>query len=374
MLKKMKPAKSHVSLADVAKLADCTAASVSMVLNDSPLPSARMRERVRKAAAQLGYVPNRMAQSLKRGRTFTLGVVMPYCADSYVSALLDALSLEAAEFGFQLEIHFHGWSVKEEDRALKTLGEARAEGIFLSGSRSDYAKVATLESLRKQRIPVVGMMRWAEPAFVSSIVVDRFSGAVSLGRHLAGLGHRRIDYLESVGTREAAESIPAPVQLILDGLREGSVERMPDVEIGFFQTKPEYLLSLCDIERHGLSAKSVSDLMDRFIVDYLESRSPATAVVTSHLVLAWKLLGVLAARKRRCPEDISVAGIFTEGSGALGAMPLTSAEYSVELMARKGMAVMLSAITGGKVVPEVWIPITLVERLSTAISGVPSIA
>lgn len=370
----MTPVKSHVTLADVAKLADCTAASVSMVLNDSPLPSARMRERVRKATAQLGYVPNRMARSLKRGRTFILGVVMPYCADSYVSALLDALSLEAAEFGFQLEIHFHGWSVKEEDRALKMLGEARAEGIFLSGSRSDYAKVATLESLRKQRIPVVGMMRWVEPAFVSSIVVDRFSGAVSLGRHLAGLGHRRIDYLECVGTREAAESTPAPVQFILDGLREGAVERMPDVEIGFFQTKPEYLLSLCDIERHGLSAKSVSDLMDRFIVDYLGSRSPATAVVTSHLVLAWKLLGVMAARKRRCPEDISVAGIFTEGSGALGAMPLTSAEYSVELMARKGMAVMLSAITGGKVVPEVRIPITLVERLSTAISGVPSIA
>lgn len=361
----MKSAKSNVSLVDVAKLAGCTAASVSLVLNNSPLPSSKMRERVKRAAAQLGYVPNRMAQSLKRGRTFTLGVVMAYCTDSFASELLDALSAEAAEFGFQLEIHFHRWSVGEEERALKMLGESRAEGIFLSGARSDYKEVAILESLRKQRIPVIGIARQEMSAFASSLVVDRIGGAASLGQYLAELGHRKIDFLQVIGSREAVESTPQDIQLVLDSLRAGAQQRAGDAEIGFFKPKIANLLKRHDIEQFGLSAKSFSDATDEYIEDYLESRSPATAVVATSIGLAWRLLGALALRKRRCPEDISVSCISVERAGALGAVPLTAAEFSVEFMARKGVALMLAAIAGRTVPAMVKIPTRLTARSST---------
>lgn len=361
----MNPIKSHVSLADVAKLAGCTAASVSLVLNDSPLPSARMRERVRQAAARLGYVPNRMAQRLKRGRTFTLGVVMPYCADSYVSTLLDLLSVEAAEFGFQLEIHFHRWSVEAEDRALKTLGEARVEGIFLSGSRENYEDVPTLQSLRNQRIPIVGIMRQPVPSFASTLVVDRFGGARDLGSHLAQLGHRHIDYLEPTGTREWAEATPKPIQTLLRGLRQGTLAHCNNPRIEFFKTKPEYLLSRRDIEQHGFSAASMDSLTDRFLKNYLESQSPATAIVTFHLVLAWKLLAALSEKNLRCPQDVSVACINEEGGGALGAVPLTASEYSMNTMAKKGIAAMLAAIEGRKVARTITIPTQFIQRASS---------
>lgn len=337
-----------------------------MVLNNSPLPSARMRERVRQAAAQLGYVPNRMAQKLKLGRSFTLGVVMPYCGDSHVAAFLDALSVEASKFDFQLEIYFHRWSVREEDRALQGLGESRAEGIFLSGSRSDYRHVPILESLRRQRIPIVGLMRQAIPEFSTSIVVDRFGGAAQLGRHLAELGHRRIDYLEPIGNREAVTSLPQGVQQILDGLREGGARHTPETEVALFPTNLDHLLSRHDVEEHGFSAQSVSDLADRFIEDYLGSGSAATAVVTFHAVLAWKLLAALTSKHRRCPEDISIACFNGDGSSALGAVPLTSAEYSVDIMAQQGMAHMLKAIADQKCPPEISIPTRLVPRLSSA--------
>lgn len=336
-----------------------------MVLNNSPLPSARMRERVRQAAAQLGYVPNRMAQRLKRGRSFTLGVLMPYCGDSHVATLLDALSVEASKFNFQLEIYFHRWSVREEDRALQSLGESRAEGIFLSGSRSDYRQVPILESLRRQRIPIVGLMRQAIPEFSASIVVDRFGGATQLGQHLAELGHRKIDYLESIGNREAVEVLPMGVQQILDGLQEGANRHSPGSEITMFPTNPDLLLSRQDVEEHGLSSQSVSDLADRFIEDYLGSRSAATAVVTFHSTLAWKLLAALTSQHRRCPEDISIACFNGDGRGAVGAVPLTAAEYSVDIMAQKGMATMLKAIAGQKCPPEIKIPTKLMTRHSS---------
>lgn len=360
----MKSPKIQVSLANVAKLAGCTAASVSLVLNDSPLPSARMRARVKQAASQLGYVPNRMAQSLKRGRTFTLGVVMPYCADSYVSAFLDAVSAEAAEFGFQLEIHFHRWSATEEDRALRSLGELRAEGIFFCGSRLDYRGIESVESLKKQRIPLVGIGPRINPLFEASLVVDRPSGAVELGAYLGGLGHQAVDYLEPVLGREAAESAQPHIGAVVNGISEGLGRVIGTPHVSFFKTSPDYLLARRDIEHHGLSAQTLNDITDRVIEDYLDSRSAASAVVTSSIVLAWKLMAALRRRGRRCPEDISIAGFCVEGTGAMGGIPLTAVEYSAEFMARKGVAAMLAAIAGRKVASVIKIPTSLVTRAS----------
>lgn len=366
MISPVRAVKTHASLADVAKLAGCTAASVSLVLNDSPLPSARMRARVRQAAADIGYVPNRIAQSLKRGRTTTWGMVMSYCADSHAAAFMDAMSAEASRLGFQLEVHFHRWSVEEEDRALTILGESRVAGVFLSGSRSNYKSAPVIASLKRQKIPIVSIGRNARPEFDSSIVVDRMGGFVSLARHLAGLGHRRMDYLEPIMNREMVETYPPDIQGVIDALNAEMRPWSRDARVGFHHMRPESLSPRREIESRGFSALETDAFIDRFIADYLGSGSRATAILTHTAAHAWKLLGALAERGIRCPQDVSVASLSVENVCSMGAVPVTAAEYSVELMAQKAIRNMMTAMSGRKAPAQSKIPTRLAIRRSTA--------
>lgn len=361
----MKFPKIKIGIVDIAKKVGCTPASVSLVLNDSPLPSAKMRQRVKLAAAQLGYVPNRMAQSLKRGRTFTMGVVMPYCAEGYVSAFLDAVSVEAAEHGYQLKIHFHRWSTGEEDRVLGFLAESRVEGIMLCGSRLSYENIPIIELLKKQGIPIVGIGPRVEKVFASYLTIDRRRGALELGAYLSGLGHVAVDYFEPVLNLEGSKNVPLNITSCMDALLEGMqrVDRKAKVE--FFQTPPELLLSRDDIETHGFSAKSSADIGYRVIENYLESGTNATAVVVSDTMLALKLLAAMRQRGLRCPEDLSVS-CFGISDVPIGAVPLTTVEWSVEAMARKAVVLMLAAGSGQKMEPVVSMPTALAIRDSCA--------
>ena len=64
------------SIGEVARLAGVAASSVSRVFDDHPAVSAAMRERVRRAAEELGYEPNFVAQSLRRGVTASVGFIV----------------------------------------------------------------------------------------------------------------------------------------------------------------------------------------------------------------------------------------------------------------------------------------------------------
>jgi LacI family transcriptional regulator len=105
------------------------------------------------------------------------------------------------------------------------------------------------------------------------------------------------------------------------------------------------------------------------INDYLDSGSKATVVVTPNAVIAWKLMAAMRLRGLRCPEDISIASFSVEGIGAMGSVPLTALEYSVDFMARKAMAAMMAVISGKKVAPIIKIPTDLVIRDSCLVSS-----
>ncbi len=302
-----------------------------------------MRERVREACARLGYVPNRLAQSLKRGRTYVLGVVLPYCADSYLASLLDAIGEEAGECGYQLEVHFHRWSTVEEDRILRYLGESRVEGVILCGARVSYAGVDAVKQLDSQGIPIVSLGRFLSPEFACSVLVDRKGGAYKLGVHLGQMGHRRVDYFEPVLNEEESSTLAFQMDHVVTPMQKGICEALPDAKVRFVETPAEYVLSRKEITSHGVSVATVDEAVDAALEAYLDQKSDATAVVMQNSFQTGKLLAAMRRRGIRCPEDISVANVYCdERSGGLGAIPLTCAEFSSGVRARKAVMAVLS--------------------------------
>ena len=315
------------------------------------------------AAKQLGYIPNRMAQSLQRGRTFTLGAVMPYCSDHNVASFLDAVTMEATEYGFEMEIHFHRWSAVEEDRILNNLAGSRVEGVILYNARNSYRDVAAFEALHSLEIPIIGHARQAHPEFHTTIVIDRVPGAYAVGEHLADLGHQRVDYLEPAFNRDSLAGLESTVDALLASLKAGMKGKG---DVRFYTTPVETLPGRSQIEASGFSAKSMYQMTDAVIERYLDDRTDATAVVVANTMIAFRLIGLMRKRGMQCPRDLSVVPFSVENWTELGPLPMTALEYSTDLMARKAIASILAVKAGQKVSNTIKVPTVLVERESSA--------
>lgn len=175
---------------DVATLAGLSTATVSLALGDRPGPSEATRVRVRQAAAQLGYRPNRNASMLARRRTRLLGVLMNV-HNSFHAALVDDLHVASDAMGYDLVLSTVG-PTRGEERALQTLLDDRCEALLLLGPVSPVARLVRLD--RELPLVVVGRR-------VAAGRLDVVRGADDHGvrlavEHLLSLGHRRIAYLD----------------------------------------------------------------------------------------------------------------------------------------------------------------------------------
>lgn len=178
-------------IADVAALAGVSKATASRALTGSGYVSEATRQRVRAAAAELGYVPSTSAVSLATGRTQNIGVVMPYVNRWFFAEVLEGIQQALLEQGLDLTLY---------DAKPGTPGRARIFGDFLARKRFDGLiavglepqddELAQLVNIGRPIVSVVGTGGGA-----SLIAIDDDYAARRAAEHLIGLGHTEIAFL-----------------------------------------------------------------------------------------------------------------------------------------------------------------------------------
>ena len=91
-----------ITIKDIARRLNLSVSTVSKALNKDSHISAGTKERVRKLAEELHYVPNRAAIHFKQRKSFTLGIIVPSLMDHFYTIALD---------GFEKEVSLHGYNV-----------------------------------------------------------------------------------------------------------------------------------------------------------------------------------------------------------------------------------------------------------------------
>src|SRR4051794_5796977 len=149
-------------------------------------------ERVRRTAAELDYRPNQAARSLALGRTQTIGYVVPDLTNPSFHGALRGLSRAAADASYRVLVADSAEHAEEEPvLALET--RRRCDALVLVAPRmSEEDLVGLLPELE----PVVVLNRTVQGADIPHLNIDWASGIRDLVRHLVGLGHRRIAYLQ----------------------------------------------------------------------------------------------------------------------------------------------------------------------------------
>jgi LacI family transcriptional regulator len=184
---------------DVALKAGVSRSTVSFVLNDQtelkvPI-SDETRQRVLSAIAELGYEPDARAQSLRRGDTTIVGVILPVIQNPFFWQILSGISDALQEAGYSLHLSRHPLDAQQEANTIRELRRQGVDGFILL-SAVKYLSPGLSDYLRKAGRPVVEIT--ASKAEFDHVVHDYSSGTRDLMAHLLELGHRRIGFIYGV--------------------------------------------------------------------------------------------------------------------------------------------------------------------------------
>jgi DNA-binding LacI/PurR family transcriptional regulator len=203
---------TRVTLLDVARHCGVSRATVSLVLNDSPLVAAKTRDRVRQAMVELGYVYNRAAASLRTQHSDAIGVVLTNITNPYFAEFAAGLQDTLTSSGTVPLL-----AVSNEDRALqnrlvKSLVERNVDGIVLVPAHGTVP--GDLPDLLGT--PLVLLARRLNGMAVDYVGAENRDGGYAAAEHLYSHGCRRIAFLGGFTDSSAREERAAGVAEFLN--------------------------------------------------------------------------------------------------------------------------------------------------------------
>jgi LacI family transcriptional regulator len=210
-------ARKRSALPTIRQVADhlgVAQSSVSRALNDHPDVSEEMKERVRLATEELGYEPDYLAQSLRRGATKTVGFNLRDISNPLFADLVTGAGSYLNSAGYSLVLMNSDQDPQLDVGHIKLFRQRRVDGLILS--LQSETQPGLKELIASLKFPVVLVDRELQGMKLSSVVVDNYSGMHHAVQHLINLGHRRIALItgseDILTTRERLRGYRAALQ------------------------------------------------------------------------------------------------------------------------------------------------------------------
>lgn len=190
------PGNARATIVDVADRAGVAISSASAALNGRPGVSEATRERIQRAAAELGYVPSMRGRALSAKRAFSVGLVVErdfavMGADPFFGAFIGGIEETLEPNGYALSLQIAGDAGSSLDRHVRLVDARRVDGVFLSEIRTDDPRI---EALRSRGMPAVGANPLGEFPF-PAVRQDSGTAIRDLVEEMVALGHRRIAHV-----------------------------------------------------------------------------------------------------------------------------------------------------------------------------------
>jgi LacI family transcriptional regulator len=182
-----------VTILDIAREAEVSKSTVSLVLQGSDLIRSETAERVREAARRLGYVYNRHAAELRRKTSNRIGVVINDLMNPFFAEVLVGIERKLGDAGYVVFMAHTSESVTRQQEVLAAMREQGTAGIAICPALgTDGALVETVQSWG---IPLVVMIRTLGQGAYDFAGADNEHGVCLAVEHLVAAGHRRIGFV-----------------------------------------------------------------------------------------------------------------------------------------------------------------------------------
>lgn len=185
------PTPRRIGIRDVAQRAGVAISTVSKVFSGRGEVMPALRLRVLSAASELGYQPNFIAQSLRRGATDLIGFVASDLSDPFSAEIVAGAEFVLRPAGYALLVMSSNHDPATDAANVRHLNSRRVDSILVSPSREDDAGL--LAALAEFDGPVIALeSELRTPLPVDSVCADHRGGMRGAVGHLVGLGHREI--------------------------------------------------------------------------------------------------------------------------------------------------------------------------------------
>lgn len=302
------------TIREVAERAGVSIATVSHVLNGTRFVSGDLRARVQQAMQDLGYQPNRVARSLRSGKSHTVGLVLPDSSNPYFAEIARAIQNTAFESGYSVLLCNTDGELDKESLYGALLIEKQVDGVILIAAGASGQHI---RDLQRRGIPLAVVDRDSPDAFVDSVQIDNRQGGRLAAHHLYELGHRRVACIG--GPPEVYPSYDR-VYGYLDARRAAGLPDDPTLVVNAnFRPDGGYEAALA----------------------LLKSAEPPTAIFACNDMMAMGVIGAIVECGLRCPEDVSVVGFDDMHLARYANPPLTTVAQPKQEMGRAAMLLLL---------------------------------
>jgi DNA-binding LacI/PurR family transcriptional regulator len=332
----------RMQMADIARLAGVSVATVSRALSGSPLIGRDTRERVEELARSLNYSINVSAQNLRLKSNRTVAVVIPYdrvsrqhISDPFFLAMLGSLADALTERGFDMLLS--RVDAENLNAAANLVNSGVALGVILIGQWRHHDQ---LNQMASQRVPIVVWGTQIAQQLYCTVGGDNVAGGTLATRHLLDQGRRRIAFVGDTQLPEVAHRYRG----YLETLKAHRIEADPKllVKVPFD----------ADEARAGITR-------------LCESGATFDALFACSDVLASAAMQALHLCGRSVPTQVAVVGYDDIEWASHSNPPLTTVRQPISAAGVELVDALLRVIEGGSVPPR-QLPVELVVRASTA--------
>lgn len=306
-----------VTIKDIARELNVSYATVSLALNDSPLVGEKTRERIKRKAEELGYIPNASARALVLQKTKIVGFILPDIRNPFFAELSRGAEEVAKEHGYNLLICNTDWDNELESLHLQLVEQRKIDGILMASSN---VRNRVLERIIGKHLPIVFVSSAYPGTPVPVIGTDSHRGGYLAGKHLIELGHRN---LTVVGGRFNSQSIKRRYEGFLE-----AIGVLPASEIQVKTTEGEFSIE---------SGYRIGKLL-------LRRRSKSTGIFALDDLIGVGLLKAFRESGVDVPGEISIVGFDDIFLADLPGIELTTVHQEKLLMGRKAMEVLLARL------------------------------
>lgn len=319
----VQPGLPAVTSYDVAKRAGVSQSAVSRCFMPGASASVRMRERVRRAADELGYTPNAIARSLITRRSNLIAVLISNLTSLYYPEVLSELSAHASAQGERILL-FVVPHESDIDQILDQVLQYQVDGVIAAVRLNAEQVVA----FNRRRIPVVFFNRYLRDTPVNAVCCDQIDGARILVTRLHNAGHRRFGVIAGpVDSVVGEERLRATLEKLAEfGIRNASVVR------------GEY--------DYDSGKRGLHELIK------LGRRPPQVAVCANDVMA----IGCIDAARfdlgLSVPDDLSVVGFDGVGPSTWASYQVTTVRQPVRRMAEATLTLLMDRIADPALPPE----------------------
>lgn len=309
----------QITQLDIARAAGVSRSAVSHVLNQNGRISEATRDRVLRAAREMGYRPHGTVCEPASRRSRRLVVILPYLDNPFFDTLVRHLRHYAVEAGRALVVMVSDLEAGLERATIEQARRIRPSGLILPGTRLEPEE---LERLGRS-LPVCLLDRTLTGSTLRTARMDEDEAAEQVVRHLHGLGHRHMAFL-------------APAAALHEHLvaeRGGACVRAA--------------------LRHGMSAEEIPCNAGALLAleSALDQRSAPVAVVAYNDLLAANVVAAAHHLGKRVGPDLAVASYDNTRLASHPQLDLTSVDQDPEQLASAAVELLTGARRGGAATP-----------------------